>query len=67
MYGRNAIHLYMAPGLALQAALNMTGVILALLTDLDMHLFVKKGAQMTLMFCNDLHCLFLSGICHVLL
>lgn len=42
MYGRNAIHLYMAPGLALQAALNMTGVILALLTDLDMHLFVKK-------------------------
>lgn len=67
MYGRNAIHLYMAPGLALQAALNMTGVILALLTDLDMHLFVKKGAQMTLMFCNDLHFLILSGICHVLL
>lgn len=42
MYCLNADHFYTAPGLAWQAALKMTNVKLELLTDLDMHLFVKK-------------------------
>ncbi|GBO19490.1 hypothetical protein AVEN_201204-1 [Araneus ventricosus] len=38
-------HVYTAPGLAWQACLRMTDVKLELLTDIDMHLFVKKGIR----------------------
>ena len=36
-------HYYTAPGLSWDALLKKTGVELELLTDLDMHLFMKKG------------------------
>lgn len=35
----------MSPGLAWQAALEMIGVRLKLLTDIDMHLFIEKGLR----------------------
>ena len=42
-YGLVPVHYYSAPGLSWGTLLKKTGVELELLTDLDMHLFIKRG------------------------
>ena len=44
-YGLDPAHYYSAPGLSWDALLKKTGVELELLTDLDMHLFIKRGMR----------------------
>jgi len=44
-YGLDPAHYYTAPGLSWDALLKKTGLELELLTDLDMHLFIKKGMR----------------------
>ena len=43
--GLDPAHYYSAPGLSWDALLKKTGVELELLTDLDMHLFIKRGMR----------------------
>ena len=44
-YGLDPAHYYSAPGLSWDALLKKTGVVLELLTDLDMHLFIERGMR----------------------
>lgn len=44
-YGLDAAHFYTSLGLAWQVALEMTGVRLKLLIDIDMHLFIENGLR----------------------
>ena len=43
-YGLDPAHNYFSPGLSWQAAFKMRDVKLDLLTDIDQHLFTKKGS-----------------------
>ena len=44
-YGLDPAHYYSAPGLSWDSLLKKTGVELELVTDLDMHLFIKRGMR----------------------
>ena len=44
-YHLDPAHYYTSPGLSWSAALRMTGVVLELLTDIDMHLFIENGIR----------------------
>ena len=44
-YDTDPCHYFSSPGLAWDAMLNMTGVKLKLIDDIDMHLFIEKGIR----------------------
>jgi len=44
-YGLDPVHYYTSPGLSCDALLKKTGVELELLTDYEMHLFMKRGMR----------------------
>ena len=44
-YGLDQCHYFSSPGLSWDAMLNMTGVQLELISDIDMHLFIEKGMR----------------------
>ena len=44
-YGLDPAHSFTSPGLAWQAALKMSDVQLDLFTDIEMHLFIKRGIR----------------------
>ena len=44
-YKIDPTHSYTAPGLAWQACLRMSGVVLELFTDPDMHMFIERGIR----------------------
>ena len=44
-YGLDPCHYFSSPGLSCDAMLKMTGIKLDLISDIDMHLFIKKGMR----------------------
>ena len=44
-YGLDPGHYFTSPGLSWDAMLNMTGIELELISDIDMHLFIEKGMR----------------------
>ena len=44
-YGLDPSHYFSSPGLRWDAMLKMTGVELELISDIDLHLFIKKGMR----------------------
>ena len=42
-YGLDPCHYYSSPGLSFDAMLKMTKIKLDLISDINMHLFIKKG------------------------
>ena len=44
-YGLDPCHYFSSPGLTWDAMLKMTGIELELISDIDMHLFIKKGMR----------------------
>ena len=44
-YGLDPCHFFSSPGLIWDAMLKMNGIELDLISDIDMHLFIKKGMR----------------------
>ena len=44
-YGLDPCHCFSSPGLSWDAMLKMTGIELELISDIEMHLFIKKGMR----------------------
>ena len=44
-YGLDLCHFFSSPWLSWDAMLKMTGIELDLISDIDMHLFIKKGMR----------------------
>ena len=43
--GLDPCHYFSSPGLSWDALLKMTGIVLYLISDIDMHLFIEKGMR----------------------